>query len=100
MVGMHNQLYLMVAQNKRQILLILSSLHFLHTSYLLAGWSREQKYGELAKLKPINEMVTATINFAIAMGRLEDRGEERRESKDSNKITFFQCIFNILSYEQ
>ena len=55
------------------------------TSYLLGGWSGEQKDGELAKWKPSNEMVTATINLAIATGRLEDRREERVESEDSNE---------------
>lgn len=54
------------------------------TSDLLGGWSGEQKDGELAKWKPINEMVTATINFVIATGWLEDRREEREESEDSN----------------
>ena len=49
------------------------------TSYLLGGWSGEQKDGALAKWRPTNEMVTATINFAIATGRLEDRREEREE---------------------
>ena len=43
------------------------------TSYLLGGWSGEPKDGDAAKWKPANEMVTATINFAIATGRLEDK---------------------------
>ena len=38
----------------------------------------------LVKWRPTNEMVTATINFAIATGRLEDRREEREESDDSD----------------
>lgn len=43
-----------------------------------------QKDGVLAKWRPINEMVTATINFAIATGSLEDSREEREESDDSD----------------
>ena len=54
------------------------------TSYLLGGWSDEQKYGALAKWRPTIEMVTATINFAIATGRLEDRREEREEGDNSD----------------
>ena len=53
------------------------------TSHLLGGWSGEQKDGALAKWKPTNEMVTATINFPIATGRLEDKRAER-EKRDSS----------------
>ena len=53
------------------------------TSYLLGGWAGEQKDGALAKWKPTNEMVTATINFAIATDRLEDKRAER-EGRDSS----------------
>ena len=52
------------------------------TSYLLGGWSGEPKDGNAAKWKPANEMVTATINFAIATGRLEDKRKGRGESND------------------
>ena len=52
------------------------------TSYLLGGWSGEPKDGDAAKWKPANEMVTATINFAIATGRREDRRKGRGESND------------------
>ena len=48
------------------------------------GWSGEQKDGALAKWRPTIEMVTATINFAIATGRLEDRREEREEGDNSD----------------
>ena len=54
------------------------------TWYLLGGWSGDQKNGALAKWKPTNEMVTATINFAIAPGRLEDKREEREERDSSD----------------
>ncbi len=54
------------------------------TSYLLGGWSGEQKDGTLAKWRPTNEMLTATINFAIATVRLEDRREEREERDSSD----------------
>lgn len=53
-------------------------------SYLLGGWSGEQKDGALAKWKPTNEMVRATINFAIAMGRLENKKAEREERDSSD----------------
>ena len=52
------------------------------TSYLLGGWSGEIKDGEVAKWKPANDMVTATINFAIATGRLEDQRKGRNERSD------------------
>ena len=55
------------------------------TSYLLGGWSGEPKDGDAAKWKPANEMVTATINFAIATGRLEDKRKGRGESNDGMK---------------
>lgn len=50
------------------------------TSYILGGWSGEIKDGEVVKWKPANDMVTATINFAIATGRLEDKRKGREES--------------------
>ena len=50
------------------------------TSYLLGGWSGEQKDGDVVKWKPANEMVTATINFAMATGRLEYKRKERGDS--------------------
>ena len=40
------------------------------------------KNGDAAKWEPANEMVTATINFAIATGRLKDKREGRGESND------------------
>ena len=50
------------------------------TSYMLGGWSGEKKDGEVVKCKPANEMVIATINFAIATGRLEDKRKGGEES--------------------
>ena len=50
------------------------------TSYLLGGWSGEQKDGNVVRWKPDNEMVTATIKFAVATGRLGDKRKERGES--------------------
>ena len=37
------------------------------------GWSGELEDGDVAKWKPASEMVMATINFAIATGRLGDK---------------------------
>ncbi len=34
----------------------------------------------MVRWKPDNEMVTATIKFAVATGRLEDKRKERGES--------------------
>lgn len=39
----------------------------------------------LTKWRPTNEMVTATIDFAIATGMLEDRRKEREDSKNSDE---------------
>ena len=50
----------------------------------IPGWSGEQNDGVLAKWRSTNEMVTASINFPIATGRLEDRREEKEESDDSD----------------
>lgn len=49
-----------------------------------SGESGEQKDGGLARWKPIDEMVTLNINFAIATGGLEDRRKEREEIDDSD----------------
>lgn len=38
----------------------------------------------LAKWRPVNEMVTATIDFAIATGMLEDRRKKREDIKNSD----------------
>lgn len=47
---------------------------------------RAERWGVLAKWRPTNEMVTANINFAFAMGRVEDRREESEESDDSDTL--------------
>lgn len=53
------------------------------TSYFLGGWSGKIKGGPLKDWKPTNEMITATINFAIASKRLEDRrGQRERMTKE------------------
>ena len=46
-------------------------------SFALGGWSNERKDGTLQSLKPTHEMVSATIKFAIATNRLNDKKEER-----------------------
>lgn len=55
------------------------------TSFMLGGWSGVKKDGEVVKWKPANEMVIATINFAIATGRIEDKrkGREKSSSEQS-----------------
>ena len=37
-----------------------------------------------SQMETINEMVTATINFAIATGRLKDKRAEREERDSSD----------------
>ena len=46
------------------------------------GWSGELEDGDVAKWKPASEMVMATINFAIATGRLEHKRKGRGESNN------------------
>lgn len=53
------------------------------TSYMLGGWSWIHKDGDLEKWRPAKEIITATINFAIATGRLEDR-RSREDDWDEN----------------
>lgn len=55
------------------------------TSYLLGGWSGEIKDGPLKDWKPTTEMVTATINFAIATKRLEDRREKGDSEEEDDE---------------
>lgn len=56
------------------------------TGYLLGGWSGEGKDGILAKWKPRLEMVNATINFAIATGRLDyDRDKRNEETSEEEE---------------
>ena len=54
-------------------------------SYAPGGWSNERKDGHLDKWTPQAAMVSATINFAIATGRLEDRSDERSEEKSEEE---------------
>lgn len=48
-------------------------------AYVLGGWSNERKDGPLDNWSPTITMIAATIKFAIATGRLEDRRDERDE---------------------
>ena len=61
------------------------------TSYSLGGWSGEQKNGDAANFKPANKMVTATVNFAIATVRLEDKRKGRGESNDEQPESEWKC---------
>ena len=54
-------------------------------SYALGGWSSERKDGPLDRWTSHTAMVSATINFAIATGRLEDRSIERGEEEESEE---------------
>lgn len=48
-------------------------------SHALGGWSNERKDGPLDKWIPHYSMISATINLAIATGRLEDHRNENSE---------------------
>ena len=54
-------------------------------SYALGGWSNERKDGPLDKWTPHTAMVSATINFAIATGWLEDWSDEQSEEKSEEE---------------
>lgn len=49
-------------------------------SFALGDWSNERKDGTLHSWKPSQEMVSATIKFAIATNRWSDKKEERELS--------------------
>lgn len=54
------------------------------TSYILGGWSGLHKDEDFKKKwHPAKEMIIATINFAIATGRLEDR-KSREDNLDED----------------
>lgn len=48
----------------------------------MGGWSNERKDGPLDKWSPATSMISATIKFAIATGRLEDRSDENDVVED------------------
>lgn len=50
--------------------------------YVLGGWAYEGKNGLLDKWVPSKALVSATINFAIATGRLEDSSDEYGEEAE------------------
>lgn len=54
-------------------------------SYALGGWSNDRKDGPVDRWTPQTAMVLATINFAIATGRLEDRSNERGEEESEGE---------------
>ena len=56
-------------------------------SHALGGWSGERKDGPLDKWTPSTVMVSATINFAIATGRLEDRRDEQNEEESEEELS-------------
>lgn len=46
-------------------------------SFALGGWSSERKDRTLQNWRPSQEMVSATVKFAIATNRLSDKREEK-----------------------
>ena len=56
-------------------------------SHALGGWSGERKDGPLDKWTPSTAMVSATVNFAIATGRLEDRKDEENEEESEEELS-------------
>ena len=71
-----------LAQNPRFLQCTIPVVFFILPS--LGGWSGENKDGPLKDWKPTNEIVTVTINFAIATKRLEDR-KEQDDSEEENE---------------
>lgn len=53
--------------------------------YALGGWSNKKKDGQLDLWTPQTTMLSATINFAIATGRLEDRSNECSEKDEEEE---------------
>lgn len=66
-------------RNLRQELRSLAGHSWGDLAYVLGGWSNERKDGPLDNWSPTITMIAATIKFAIATGRLEDRRDERDE---------------------
>ena len=60
----------------RQELRSLAAHRWGDLAYALGGWSNERKEGPLDQWSPGTTMVSATIKFAVATGRLEDRSDE------------------------
>lgn len=54
-------------------------------SQALGEWPNEKKDGPLDKWIPHYSMVSATINFAIATGRLEDHRDENSEENSEEE---------------
>ena len=54
-------------------------------AYALGGWSNERKDVPLDKWSPATSMISATIKFAIATGRLEDRSDENDEVENTEE---------------
>ena len=75
--------------NLRRKLIRLAANRWGDLGYVLGGWANERKDGLLDKWVPSRVVVSATIHFAIATGRLEDRsdeyGEEAEDESDRDK---------------
>ena len=54
---------------------------------MLGGWSNERKDGPLDKCAPSKVAISATINFAIATGWLEDCSNEYDEETEDERCT-------------
>ena len=55
-------------------------------TYALGGWPNERKDGPLDLWVPHTTMVSSTINFTIATGRLEDRSNEGGEEESDEDV--------------
>lgn len=55
------------------------------TTYMLGGWSGSGKDGSLDTWNPNYKVVTATINFITATGRLKERRSTAEEGSEESK---------------
>lgn len=51
---------------------------------MLRGWSGPCKNGEFSKWKPDLAIIAATINFATASGRLDNKTRAHHEEQEGN----------------
>ena len=73
--------------NLRQELKRVAANRWGDLSFMLGGWSNERKDGPLDKWRPSKAAISATFNFAIATGRLEDGSHEYdKETEDERSM--------------
>ena len=73
--------------NLRQELKRVAANRWGDLAFMLGGWSNERKDGPLDKWAPSKVAISATINFAIATGRLEDCSNEYDEETEDERCT-------------